>query len=136
MAAKRLSNLEFVKASVGLTSIAAIAAATGLSETTVQQKRVQLRKAGWDLPELPRGVKTGGAGKSQAPTVEELTELAKLTGKTLEELQLASVKNVTVMQERSEKIKAGQAKAKAEKEAAAAAAANKQVEGESNEQSA
>ncbi len=110
--AVRVSDADFVAACIATKSIKELAAKTGLAESTCSARRVTLRKANWPIPEYERGVKTGTTRKDHKPTPEQLAALAAATGKTVEDLQLESVKIVTTMQERSEKIKAGQAAAR------------------------
>jgi hypothetical protein len=109
---KVVSNEDFFKACVESSSIKELAEKSGLAESSCSARRVNMRKNGWVIPEFGRGVKAGTSRKDNKPTPEQLQLQATLLGKTVDEIQLESVKVVTTVAERSEKIKAGQTAAK------------------------
>ena len=79
-----VSNEAFVKACLESTTIAEIAVKTGLAETTVQQRRVRLRKKnGVALPQLARG---GGRKASAADLSGINAMIAQHTGRTVDEV--------------------------------------------------
>jgi hypothetical protein len=112
MAKRVLTNMEFVTACGQVSSIEELAEKTGLTKTTCQQKRVKLKGEGWTFPEFKRGAGGAGARKPKGPTAEELAELAKLRGVTVEQLQTEAEDAKVKQAERSAKIKAGQAASK------------------------
>lgn len=78
-----VSNEVFVKACLENTTIEGISKATGLAETTVQQRRVRLRNSGVALPELTRG---GGRKATPADMTAINALIAKHTGKSEDEI--------------------------------------------------
>lgn len=117
-----LSDLDFVSKCIAAKNSAELEASTGLKKSTITQRRTALRKAGWVIPEFPRGV-TKAVGGVAGPTDEDLAKIAELTGQTLEQVKEASVKIAATVAARGAANMAGKAKAAAERAAAPVAPA-------------
>lgn len=78
-----VSDEKFIEACLASTNIEGVAKATGLAETTVQQRRVRLRNRGVALPEFTRG----GGRKANTADLSKFNDLiAKHTGKSVEDV--------------------------------------------------
>jgi len=93
-----VSNEKFVEACLESSTIAEVAAKTGLAATTVQQRRVRLRNSGTPLPEFTRG---GGRKASKADLTAINALIAAKTGKSVDEVKAAGEALVAAHAERT-----------------------------------
>lgn len=103
---RRFNDAEFVQACVQSTNVAELAKLTGLTVTTCNQRRSQLRGKGWPIPEYKKGA-TGQ--KHTGPTDADFETMAKVMGKTVEEVKALSAETSKKYQERSNKVRNGKA---------------------------
>lgn len=93
-----VSDEAFVKACLASKNIAEVATATGLAETTVQQRRVRLRNKGVALPEFTRG---GGRKATPADLTAINALIASSLGKSAEDLSKEGAALVAAHAERT-----------------------------------
>lgn len=83
-----------------------LAALTGLKRSTVLARRSALRAKGWPIEEFKRG-SNGGNKVDHTPTEEQFAELAKMMGKSVDEVKALSVATKATVEKRAAAIAAG-----------------------------